>query len=117
RIDREGYVYITGRLKEIIITGGENVSPEEIEAVLARHPAVAEVAVFGAPAERWGGQGTAAVIARGPLSCGALRELARPHLAGFKLQRELVVVETLPKTSAGKVKRRELRDELLRTRT
>jgi acyl-CoA synthetase (AMP-forming)/AMP-acid ligase II len=117
RIDEEGYVYITGRLKEIIITGGENVSPEEIEAVLARHPAVAEVAVFGAPHERWGEQVTAAVIARGPLSCDELREFARPHLAGFKLPRELLVVEALPKTSAGKVKRRELRDELLRART
>jgi len=116
RMDEDGFVYITGRLKEIIITGGENVSPEEIEAVLARHPAVAEVAVFGAPHERWGEQVTAAVIARGPLSCDELREFARPHLAGFKLPRELVVVDALPKTSAGKVKRRELRAELLRRR-
>jgi len=110
RIDEDGFVYITGRLKEIIITGGENVSPEEIEAVLARHPAVAEVAVYGAPHERWGEQVTAAVIARGPLSCDELRDFARPHLAPFKLPRELVVLRELPKTSAGKVKRRELRD-------
>lgn len=113
RVDDEGYVFITGRLKEIIITGGENVSPEEIEAVLQRHPAVAEVAVFGVPHPRWGEQVTAAVIALGPVSCDELREFARPHLAGFKLPRELVIVETLPKTSAGKVKRRELRDGLL----
>jgi acyl-CoA synthetase (AMP-forming)/AMP-acid ligase II len=116
RMDEEGYVYITGRLKEIIITGGENVSPEEIEAVLARHPAVAEVAVFGAPHERWGEQVTAAVIARSPVTCDELREFARPHLAGFKLPRELVVVDALPKTSAGKVKRRELRDGWVRAR-
>jgi len=116
RVDEDGYVFITGRLKEIIITGGENVSPEEIEAVLARHPAVAEVAVFGAPHERWGEQVTAAVIARSPLSCDELREFARPHLAGFKLPRELVLVERFPRTSAGKVKRRELRDEFVRTR-
>ena len=117
RMDEDGFVYITGRLKEIIITGGENVSPEEIEAVLARHPAVAEVAVFGAPHERWGEQVTAAVIARGPVTCDELRDFARPHLAVFKLPRDLLVVESLPKTSAGKVKRREVREEFLRART
>ena len=116
RMDEDGFVYITGRLKEIIITGGENVSPEEIEAVLARHPAVAEVAVFGAPHERWGEQVTAAVIARGPVTCDELREFARPHLAVFKLPREVVVVDALPKTSAGKVKRREVRGEFVRGR-
>jgi fatty-acyl-CoA synthase len=117
RMDEDGFVYITGRLKEIIITGGENVSPEEIEAVLARHPAVAEVAVFGAPHERWGEQVTAAVIARGAVTCDELRDFARPHLAPFKLPREVVVVDALPKTSAGKVKRREVRAEFVRTRS
>lgn len=110
RIDEDGYLFITGRLKEIIISGGENVSPEEVEAVLARHPAVAEVAVFGTPHERWGEQVTAAVVARGEVSREELAEFARPHLAGFKLPRALVVVDELPKTSAGKVRRGELRD-------
>jgi fatty-acyl-CoA synthase len=110
RIDADGYLYITGRLKEIIISGGENVSPEEVEAVLARHPAVAEVAVFGMPHPRWGEQVTAAVVARRPVTHGELAEFARPHLAGFKLPRGLVVVEEIPKTSAGKIKRRELRE-------
>jgi len=117
RMDEDGHVFITGRLKEIIITGGENVSPEEIEAVLARHPAVAEVAVFGAPHERWGEQVTAAVVARAPLTCDELRDFARPHLAGFKLPRELVLVDALAKTSAGKVKRREMRDRFVAGRS
>ncbi|MFM8412349.1 MAG: class I adenylate-forming enzyme family protein [Alphaproteobacteria bacterium] len=110
RLDEDGHLYITGRLKEIIISGGENVSPEEVEAVLARHPAVAEVAVFGTPHERWGEQVTAAIVARGEVSREELAEFARPHLAGFKLPRALVVVDELPKTSAGKVRRGELRD-------
>jgi acyl-CoA synthetase (AMP-forming)/AMP-acid ligase II len=110
RLDADGYLYVTGRLKEIIISGGENVSPEEVEAVLARHPAVAEVAVFGTPHPRWGEQVTAAVVARAPVTQAELAEFARPHLAGFKLPRALVVVDALPRTSSGKVKRRELRD-------
>ena len=115
RLDEDGHLYITGRLKEIIISGGENVSPEEVEAILARHPAVAEVAVFGTPHERWGEQVTAAVVARGVVSQEDLAEFARPHLAGFKLPRALVVVEELPKTSAGKVRRGELRERFGRT--
>jgi len=111
RLDADGYLYITGRLKEIIITGGENVSPEEIEGVLARHPAVAEVAVFGVTHPRWGEQVTAAVVKRSgaAVSTEELVEFARPSLARFKLPRTVLFVEALPKTSAGKVKRRELR--------
>jgi acyl-CoA synthetase (AMP-forming)/AMP-acid ligase II len=110
RLDGDGHLYITGRLKEIIISGGENVSPEEVEAVLARHPAVAEVAVFGTSHPRWGEQVTAAVVAKGPVTQSELAEFARPHLAGFKLPRALVIVDELPKTSSGKVKRSELRE-------
>jgi acyl-CoA synthetase (AMP-forming)/AMP-acid ligase II len=105
-----GRLYVTGRLKEIIITGGENVSPEEVEAVLGRHPAVIEAVVFGTPHERWGEQVTAAVIARAEVTVEELREFARPHLAGFKLPRALVRVDSLPRTSAGKVRRAELRE-------
>jgi acyl-CoA synthetase (AMP-forming)/AMP-acid ligase II len=117
RLDEDGYLFITGRLKEIIISGGENVSPDEVEAVLARHPAVAEVAVFGTPHGRWGEQVTAAVVARAPLTQQDLADFARPHLAGFKLPRALVLVDELPKTSAGKVKRSELRDRTIEAKS
>ncbi|MGH7805454.1 MAG: class I adenylate-forming enzyme family protein, partial [Candidatus Binatia bacterium] len=110
RIDEDGYVYVTGRLKEIVITGGENVSPAEVEAVLARHPAVAEVAVFGLPDPRWGERIAAAIVARAPVTADALQEHAARSLARFKLPRTIVFVDALPKTSAGKVKRAELRD-------
>jgi acyl-CoA synthetase (AMP-forming)/AMP-acid ligase II len=108
RLDGEGYLFIEGRLKEVIISGGENVSPEEVETVLARHPAVVEVAVFGVPHERWGEQVAAAVVARGDLSIDDLREFARASLAPFKLPGDLLLVERLPRTSAGKVQRGEL---------
>ena len=109
RLDEDGYLFITGRTKELIISGGENVSPEDVERVLARHPAVVEVAVFGIPHARWGEQVAAAVVARADVSVDELREFARGELAPFKLPRELVVVARLPRTSAGKVQRAELR--------
>ena len=110
RIDADGFLYITGRLKEIVITGGENVSPEEVEVVLSRHPDVRGAVVFGTPHERWGEQVTVAVISDVDIALDDLREFARPHLAGFKLPRALVRVREFPRTSAGKVRRGELRD-------
>jgi acyl-CoA synthetase (AMP-forming)/AMP-acid ligase II len=117
RLDADGYLFVEGRLKEVIISGGENVSPDEVEAVLAMHPSVVEVAVFGARHERWGERVAAAVVSRGPLSTEELREFARPKLASFKLPRDLLLVDSLPRTSAGKVKRAELRDRYERDRT
>jgi acyl-CoA synthetase (AMP-forming)/AMP-acid ligase II len=117
RFDADGHLYVDGRLKEVIISGGENVSPEEVEAVLATHPAILEVAVFGARHERWGEQVAAAVVSRGPLSAEDLREFARAKLASFKLPRDLLHVESLPRTSAGKVKRAELRERWERERS
>jgi acyl-CoA synthetase (AMP-forming)/AMP-acid ligase II len=111
-MDGDGYLYITGRLKEIIISGGENISPEEVEAALATHPSVVESAVFGVPDERWGEAVAAAVVVRAEVSPEALGDHVARRLARFKRPRRIWFVDALPKTIAGKVKRREVRERL-----
>ena len=114
QLDGDGYLFITGRLKEIIISGGENVSPTEVEAVLGDHPAVADVAVVGLPDARWGECVAAAVVARTPVAAEALLTHARTRLARFKCPRTLIFVDAIPRTSAGKIRRNAVRDALLR---
>ena len=113
-LDGDGYLFITGRLKEIIISGGENVSPAEVETVLGDHPAVADVAVVGLPDARWGERVAAAVVARAPVEAEALLTHARARLARFKCPRTVVFVDTIPRTSAGKIRRNVVREELMR---
>ena len=106
-VDADGYLYLTGRLHDVIITGGVNVYPQEIERVLASHPAVAEVAVYGAPHDEWGQEVCAMVVgAPGfPLDPERLRSWARERLAGYKCPRHIDVVAELPRTATGKIKR------------
>lgn len=114
--DADGYLFITGRAKDLIITGGENVSPLEVEAVLRRHPAVADVAVIGTPHPRWGEQITA-VIVRAPgalVDADAIRSFAGDHLAGFKKPRRVEFVTALPRNAANKVQTALLREQLSR---
>jgi fatty-acyl-CoA synthase len=115
-IDDQGYVYVTGRLKEIIITGGENVSPDEVENALGTHACVVEAAVFGVQDERWGEAVGAAVVIRAPVSEEALCDHVTQRLARFKRPRRIWFVDALPRTAAGKVKRLELRDRLVTAR-
>ena len=112
RMDADGYFTIVGRRKEMIIRGGENVYPKEIEEVLHRHPAVAEAAVVGLPDRQWGETVAAFVVLRdgaGP-DAGALVDFARQRLAAFKVPSEVRFVEALPKTATGKVRKRALVD-------
>lgn len=112
-IDEENYVYIVDRVKDMILSGGVNVYPREVEEVLHMHPGVADVAVVGQPDERWGERVVAVVVAKGsPPSEEDLLAFCRTQLAGFKLPKEFVFVQSLPRNAAGKVLKRELRDSL-----
>ena len=110
-LDDEGYLFIAGRSDDVIIRGGENISPGEIEDVLARHPMVAGVAVVGVPDEEWGQRVVAFLEARGAEHPAAeeLAAWARRSLAGFKVPGSFVFVDELPRTDTGKVIRRRLR--------
>lgn len=114
-IDADGYLTIIDRLKDLVITGGENVFPAEVEAVLARHPAVADVAVIGIPDDRWGETVHAVVVAAPEfdapgLDTGGLVSWARERLAGFKCPTGVTVVPELPRNATGKLLRAALRE-------
>lgn len=108
RRDPEGYYTIVGRLKDVIISGGENIYPAEVESVLASHPAVAEVALIGVPDQKWGEVGRAIVVPRGNLDPGELLSFARERLAAYKLPKSAVIVPALPRTGAGKIDKQQL---------
>jgi acyl-CoA synthetase (AMP-forming)/AMP-acid ligase II len=110
-IDEDGYIYLVGRKDDIIIRGGENIAPAEIEAVLHAHPAVDEAAVIGVPDEQWG-QRIAAFVALRPGQTATAEELAefcRQRLASFKKPEEIRFVDALPKNPLGKILKKELR--------
>jgi malonyl-CoA/methylmalonyl-CoA synthetase len=103
----DGYVTIRGRRTELIITGGHNVYPAEVEAVLARHPGVREVAVVGVASAEWGETVEAFVV--GDPDLDSLQDLAARELASFKRPRRFHLVEALPRNALGKVVRNDLR--------
>ena len=108
-VDDDGYLVIRGRSKELIISGGFNVYPAEVEDVLAAHPGVAEVAVTGTPSEEWGEVVTAWVVADGrPPPSDELAEFTSPTLAPYKRPRLVHVVDELPRNALGKVVRSQL---------
>jgi o-succinylbenzoate---CoA ligase len=113
RLGPDGRLTVLGRVDDLVISGGVNVHPDEVEAVLATHPGVAEVAVAGRPDPEWGQRVTAFVVPRDPASPPALAELrafARERLAAAKAPRELVLVAALPRGPSGKLLRRLLPD-------
>ena len=111
RMDERGRLEIVGRKSNTIITGGENVAPEEVEAVLVSHPEVADAAVLGRADPEWGEAVVALVVPRGEGSLDEerLRAFCRERIAGFKVPKTFEVVASLPRTPSGKLLRRELR--------
>jgi fatty-acyl-CoA synthase len=105
--DAEGFVTLTGRARDLFISGGENVYPAQVEAAYLEHPAVREIAVVGVPDPRWGEAGCAyLVLAEGAsLDADELRRFGRERLASFKVPRDFVAVEALPRTVTGKVQK------------
>jgi acyl-CoA synthetase (AMP-forming)/AMP-acid ligase II len=111
-LDDDGYLYISDRIKDLIISGGENIYPAELERVLVEHPDVAEVTVIGVPDEKWGEVGKAVVVPRAGVRLDeeALLAFCRQHLASFKCPKSVLVVDELPRNATGKVLKRQLRE-------
>ena len=108
--DEHGFLHILDRLKDVIITGGENVYSVEVETVLLGHPDIADVAVIGIPDEKWGERVTAIIVPMldASIDVEALTEYCRTYLGGFKIPREFHQVEVLPKSALGKTLKRNL---------
>jgi acyl-CoA synthetase (AMP-forming)/AMP-acid ligase II len=111
RVDSRGFLYVVDRKKDMVISGGVNIYPREVEEVLARHPAVAEIAVYGVPDPHWGESLAAAIVLKPGMAAvpAEFVELARTKLARYKIPKLVEIVESLPKTGSGKVRKIELR--------
>jgi acyl-CoA synthetase (AMP-forming)/AMP-acid ligase II len=114
RWDEDGYLYIVDRKKDMILTGGENVYPREVEEVLYEHPAVVEAAVVGAPDPKWGEKVVAVIAVREghAVDEDELIAFTRERIASYKKPKHVVFIDVLPKNASGKVLKRELRDAI-----
>jgi len=110
-VDRDGFFFIKDRIKDMIVTGSENVYPAEVEAVLAGHPDLVEVAVIGVPDPKWGESVKACVVKRkdSTLTADALIDWCRDKLAGYKRPRSVDFLDALPRNASGKMLKRSLR--------
>ena len=110
--DEEGFYFVSGRKKQVIITGGQNVFPAEVENAIARHPAIREVAVVGVSDAYWGEAVSAAYTLHegvDDVSAADLRDFLRSKVTGYKVPKHFVNVEVLPKNATGKIVHREVR--------
>jgi acyl-CoA synthetase (AMP-forming)/AMP-acid ligase II len=110
-MDEDGYLFVRDRVKDMIVSGGENIYPAEIENLLHAHPDIVDVAVIGVPDARWGESVKAIVVCRPGASTNAEELIAyvRPHIAGYKVPRSVEFAATLPRNASGKILKRELR--------
>lgn len=109
RVDADGYIFVEDRLKDMIISGGENIYSIEVERVLAEHPAVSEVAIIGVPDEKWGESVKAVVTLEGEVTDTDLIAFAREHLAAYKCPKTVDFVDDMPRNPTGKILKKELR--------
>jgi acyl-CoA synthetase (AMP-forming)/AMP-acid ligase II len=110
-IDNEGYIYLRDRIKDMVVSGGENIYPREVENILFEHPAVADAAVIGIPDAKYGEALLACLVLRegGSLSAEEVVDFCRGRLAGYKIPRKIAVLDALPRNASGKVLKTELR--------
>ena len=113
RKDERGYIYIVDRKKDLVISGGANIYPSDIEEVFAKHPAIAEVAAFGVPDDYWGEALTVAVVPRPnrKLNSDELIAFAKQHLGGYQVPKRLEILNELPRNPSGKILKRVLREK------
>lgn len=109
----DGYLYLLSRKNDVIISGGSNIYPREIEDVLMLHPAVREVCVFGEPDPKWGEAVVAAVVVSPPVGAEELQDFCRRHIAAFKKPKRIAFMDALPTNAYGKIVRREVKAHLL----
>ena len=107
-IDADGYLALTGRIKELINRGGEKISPLEIDGILLKHPAIAEAVCFAVPDEKYGEVVHAAVVLNGDTDQENIREYCREQMAGFKVPDMIYIADSLPRTATGKIQRRHM---------
>ena len=110
-LDADGFVFVADRIKDMIITGGENVYPAEVEGVLCEHPSVAEIAVIGTPDPRWGERICAVVVPKpgATVDLEELRAFAAQRVGRYKLPLQLILLDALPRNATGKVLKTTLR--------
>jgi acyl-CoA synthetase (AMP-forming)/AMP-acid ligase II len=110
-MDADGYVYIHDRVKDMIVSGGENVYPAEVESALMSHPGIADIAVIGVPHEKWG-ETVKAIVVKAPNSDvteGEIIAFAKENLAGFKCPTSVDWIDALPRNPSGKILKKDLR--------
>ena len=112
RLDDEGYLYLVDRKHDMIISGGENVYPREVEEVLLAHPAIDQAAVLGLPHEHWGEQVVAFIVVRPGMNVSSdeLKQACGARLSRYKIPKEFRAVIELPRNRMGKIDRRQLRE-------
>jgi len=114
RVDEQGFIYIVGRKRDMIISGGENVFPAEVENILHKHPAVAQAAVIGMADDVWGESVAAVIVVKEGMSLseGELRAFCRERIAGYKVPKHIVFTDELPTSATGKLMKGKLREKI-----